>query len=195
MFLASSLLANNLQLRKMKEQAEIYKLFERANEIWFGSGCRLNEAYSLYQEIFKQNPREAVILYQLANVFWAFEEFDRAKELVSLAIENQEDLSEYGKKILVQEKPRLLETKSFVWPLPLPPSELSLKNLDEMKIPPYDWIDISGAAEERRMFTLAIVAMSSAINDGESARERRQWYYENEECFRDLQRMRREVNK
>lgn len=181
----------------MKEQAEIYKLFERANEIWFGfgSGCRLNEAYFIYQEIYKQNLKDPVILYQLANVFWAFEEFDQAEELISLAIENQEALSEYGKEILAQEKPRLLETTSFITPLPLPPSKLSLKNLDEMKIPPYKWVLISGAAEERKMFTLAIIAMSSAINDGESARERNKWYEENEKCFSDLQRMRREVNK
>ena len=119
---------------KIKERPKT--LFERANELWFGlranelwfdRECRLNEAYSLYQKILKKNPRDPVILYQLANVFWAFEEFDRAEELISLAIENQEALSEYGKEILAQEKPRLLETTSFITPLPLPPRELSLK--------------------------------------------------------------------
>jgi len=178
----------------MKEQAEIYKLFERANELWFGHECRLNEAYSFYQEIYKQNPSDPVILYQLANVFWAFEEFERAKKLISLAIDNQEDLSEYGKKILAREKPRLLETTSFITPLPLPPNKLSLKNLKEMKFRAYDWIPISGAAEERRMFYLAICAMDRAINDGESGRERIKWYDQNEECLDDLQLMRQKLN-
>ncbi|MDJ0724718.1 MAG: tetratricopeptide repeat protein [Prochloraceae cyanobacterium] len=178
----------------MKEQAEIYKLFERANELWFGYECRLNEAYSFYQEIYKQNPSDPVILYQLANVFWAFEEFERAKEMISLAIENQEDLSEYGKEILAREKARLLETTSFITPLPLPPNELSLKNLQDLKFPNSDWVFISGAAEERRMFYLAICAMCSAVNDAESPRETIEWYDKNDECLDDLQLMRQKQN-
>lgn len=185
-------MANNLQSIKMKERPKT--LFERANELWFGYYCELNEAYSLYQKILKQNPRDPVILYQLANVFWGFEEFERAKELFFLAEENQEALSEYGKEILAREKPRLLETKSFVDQLPLAPNELSLENLKELEIPNSDWITISYAAKERRMFHLAINAMEWVFNDGESARDNEKLYYENKNYFLDLQRMRREVN-
>jgi len=39
----------------VNQKTEINQLFARANELWFGMECRLNEAFALYQEIFKKN--------------------------------------------------------------------------------------------------------------------------------------------
>ena len=81
----------------MTNQAKAMRLFDEANRLWFGQS-RFNKALSLYREALKHDPSDSVILYQLAiaNVLWAFEQFDEAREVLILAHQHQDRLSEHG---------------------------------------------------------------------------------------------------
>ena len=78
-------------------QAEARRLFDEANCFWFGEG-RYNKVLPLYREALKHDPTVPVILYQLANVLWAFEKFDEMTEVLELAQQHQERLSDSGKE-------------------------------------------------------------------------------------------------
>jgi len=77
-------------------QAEAQRLFKEANCFWFGEG-RYNKVLPLYREALKHDPTDPVILYQLANVLWGFEKFDEMTEVLELAQQHQERLSDRGK--------------------------------------------------------------------------------------------------
>ncbi|PSM47178.1 hypothetical protein C7Y66_21105 [Chroococcidiopsis sp. CCALA 051] len=178
----------------MTNQTEAMRLFEQANRYWFGD-MQFNQALQLYREALKHEPTDPVILYQLANVLWAFEEFDEAKELFLLAQQHQEHLSEYGKQILAKEQQRLLKTTSFRRSLPLPLAELSFENLDAMELTHRQWLHIASDAEERRLFGLAADALEHSFyfTDPDNERDRCKLEKENRRALRDLQLMRKEV--
>lgn len=180
----------------MTNQAEAMRLFDEANLLWFGQG-RFNEALSLYREALKHDQTDPVILYQLANVLWAFEHFDEAREAFLLAEQHQDRLSEYGKKIFSEKKQRLIATLSFKSPLPIPASELSFEKLDSMGLEHKQWMDVAFAAEERRMFGLAADALDRSMPfiDPDIERDRRKLEDENRWWVSDLKLMRSEAQK
>lgn len=154
-------------------EAEAIRLFNQANHLWFAEGY-YNEALPVYRQALKEDPSSPIILYQLANVLWAFEEFEEAKELVSEAEKHQERFSEYGKEIFAQEKQRLLVTSKFKYPMLIPRNQLNMDRIDLMEILDCDrWVDIYFAAEERHLFKLAAHAFmfGFSLSDAETGRE------------------------
>lgn len=178
----------------MTNQAEAMWLFDEANLLWQGLG-QFNQALSLYREALKHDPSDPVILYQLANALWAFEQFDSAREAFLQAEQHQYRLSEYGKEILSQEKQRLIATVSFKLPLPIPASELSFEKLDSMGLNHEQWMDVAFAAEKRRMFGLAADALDRSMPfiDPDIERDKRKLEDENRWFVSDLKRMRPEA--
>jgi tetratricopeptide (TPR) repeat protein len=178
----------------MTNQAEALRLFEQANIHWFGD-MRFNQALQLYREALKHDPTDPVILYVLANVLWAFEEFDEAKEMFLQAQQHQDRLSDYGKQILAKEQQRLLETTSFQTPLPLPATELSFEKLVAMGLTHSQWLDIAYDAEERRMYNLAAEARERGFSstDFDNEKDKMKLYHKSIDSFDDLQLMRKEA--
>jgi predicted Zn-dependent protease len=178
----------------MTNPAEAMRLFEQANIHWFGD-MRFNQALQLYREALKHDPSDPVILYQLANVLWALEEFDEAKEMFLLAQQYQERLSDYGKQILAKEQQRLLGTPSFRRSLPLPATELSFEKLEAMRLSSRQWMKVATAAEERRMFNLAAEATDRSFyfTDPDNEKDKMKLYHKNIDSFDDLQLMRTEA--
>ena len=135
-------------------QAEAQRLFKEANCFWFGEG-RYNKVLPLYREALKHDPTDPVILYQLANVLWAFEQFGEVRILVAKIEKHLDRLSDFGKKMFAREKARLLSPSPFKTPMPIPACSIDLEELNSMGLSHKQWMSISSAAKQRRMFNLA----------------------------------------
>ena len=85
-------------------QRETKRLFDEANRLWFWEG-KFNKVLPLYREALKYDPTNPVILYQLANVLWAFEQFDEVPALVAKIERNLDRLSDFGKESLLKKNP------------------------------------------------------------------------------------------
>ena len=171
---------------------EAGRLFDEANRLWFRE-ARYNQVLPLYREALKHDSTDPVILYQLATALWAFEQFDEARELISIAEQHQDRLSESGKLIFTYQKEDILASVPFRCSFPIPAEEIDLDKLELMKRK--DWLDISYAAEERRMFKLAEYAFDKGvgISDGDAARELRELLVNNNKFFHNLTWMRPEM--
>lgn len=171
-------------------QTEAKRLFDEANRLWFGEGC-FKKALLLYQEALKYDPSDPVILYQLANVLWAFEQFDEVRVLVVKIEQYQDRFSDFGKERFAEEKSRLLDPTPFRRLMPIQTSEIDLEKLDSMGFSHKQWMQISTAAEQRRMFNLAARAeeRSFPFVDPDSERERCKLEKENSNSFYDLKLM------
>ena len=154
-------------------EAEAIRLFNLANHLWFAKGY-YNKALPVYRQALKEDPSSPIILYQLANVLWAFEEFEEVKQLVAQAEKHQERFSELGKEIFAEEKQRLLATSKFKYPMLIPRDQLNMDRIELMDIS--DWhrcVDIYFAAEERHLFFLAADAFmfGFSLSDTETGKE------------------------
>lgn len=180
----------------MTNQAEAMRLFDEANRLWFEQG-RTNKALSLYREAVKQDPTDPVILYQIANVLWAFERFNEAKEMFLIAQQYQDRLSTHGKKIFAEQKQRVMETTSFRFLLPVPATEFDFEKLDAMGLTHRQWLKVAFAAEERRIFGLAAYALERGMpfTDPDTERDRRKLEEEIGWAMSDLELMRPETQK
>ncbi|OKH37330.1 hypothetical protein NIES2119_13845 [[Phormidium ambiguum] IAM M-71] len=171
-------------------QTEAKRLFDEANRLWFGEGC-FNKALLLYREALKYDPSNPVILYQLANVLWAFEQFGEVRGLVAKIEQYQDCFSDFGKERFAEEKSRLLAPSPFKTPMPIPACEIELEELDSMGLSHKQWMDIEWPAEERRMFNLAARAeeRSFPFVDPDSERERCRLEEQNNRAYYDLKLM------
>ncbi|MEG4347838.1 hypothetical protein QUB70_31860 [Microcoleus sp. A003_D6] len=159
------------------------RLFDEANRLWFGYG-KFNKVLPLYREALKYDPSNPVILYQLANVLWTFEQFGEVRALVAKIEKNLDCFSDFGKEMFAQEKSRLLDPSPFKTPMPIPARSINLEKLDSRGWSWEKWMKIQWPAEERRMFNLAAMAEErSCIFDGDSAREICELYQKNSDCF------------
>jgi tetratricopeptide (TPR) repeat protein len=180
-------------------QEEAQRLFKEANCFWFGEK-RYNKVLPLYREALKHDPTDPVILYQLANVLWAFEKFDEMTEVLELAQQHQERLSDDGKHIFAAGKEILLEpveTPPFGCSLPIPADSIDLETLESMRLSHSDWYGIALAAETRRMFSLAADAYerSMLFTDFDTERDRNKMETKNKGAFRKLEVMRSQAQK
>jgi len=178
-------------------QAEARRLFDEANRFWFGEG-RYNKVLPIYREALKHDPTDPVILYQLANVLWAFEKFDEMTEVLELAQQHQERLSDRGKEIFAAEKQNLLdpfEPPPWRRSLPIPADSIDLEKLESMRLSHSDWYGVALAAETRRMFSLAADAYerSMLFTDPDTEKDWYKMYRENKAAFGDLEQMRSET--
>ena len=130
------------------------RLFDEANRLWFSQG-KFNKVLPLYREALKYDPSNPVILYQLANVLWAFEQFGEVPALVAKIEKHLERFSDFGKELFAKEKSRLLDPSPFKTPMPIPACSIDLEELDSMGLSHKQWMCISSAAKQRRMFNLA----------------------------------------
>lgn len=171
-------------------QTEAKRLFDEANRLWFGEGC-FKKALLLYREALKYDPSDPVILYQLANVLWAFEQFDEVQVLVAKIEQYQDRFSDFGKERFAEEKSRLLDRSPFRTPMPIPACEIDLEELDVKGLSWKQWMKIKWPAEERRIFNLAARAeeRSFPFVDPDSERERCKLEKENSNSFYDLKLM------
>ena len=110
-------------------QRETKRLFDEANRLWFWYG-KFNKVLPLYREALKYDPTNPVILYQLANVLWAFEQFDEVPALVAKIERNLDRLSDFGKEVFAEAKLRLLSPSPFRTPMPIPACSIDLEELD-----------------------------------------------------------------
>ena len=78
-------------------QKEAKRLFDEANRLWFWD-LKFNKVLPLYREALKYDPTNPVILYQLANVLWAFEQFGEVPALVAKIEKHLDRLSDFGKE-------------------------------------------------------------------------------------------------
>jgi len=165
-------------------QAEARRLFDEANRFWFGEG-RYNKVLPLYREALKHDPTDPVILYQLANVLWAFEKFDEVRALVAKIERNLHRLSDFGKQMFAKEKSRLLSPSPFKTPMPIAACSFDLEELDSRSLSHKQWSCISSAAKQRRMFKLAALGVEQSLPfiTSESKKERRKLEQENDKCF------------
>ena len=171
-------------------QKEAKGLFDEANYLWFWQG-KFNKVLPLYREALKYDPSNAVILYQLANVLWAFEQFGEVRTLVAKIEKHLDRFSDFGKQIFAREKSRLLSLSPFKTPMPMPACSIDLEELDSMGLSHKQWMSISSAAKQRRMFNLAALGeeRSFPFVKRDSERERRKLKQENDNCFGYLQLM------
>ncbi|MEG4486309.1 tetratricopeptide repeat protein [Microcoleus sp. D2_18a_B4] len=169
---------------------EAKRLFDEANRLWFSQG-KLNKVLPLYREALKYDPSNSVIIYQLANVLWAFEEFDEVRALVAKIERNLDRLSDFGKEVFAKAKPRLLSPSPFKTPMPIPACSIDLEELNSMGLSHKQWMCISSAAKQRRMFNLAALGeeRSFPFITRQSQIEKRKLKQENDNCLGYLQRM------
>ena len=116
---------NSIEMNKV----EARRLFKEANRLWFWEG-KFHKALPLYREALKQDPSDPVILYQLANVLWAFEQFGEVRALVAKIERNLDRFSDFGKEVFAEEKARLLSASLFKSSMPIPVWEIDLEELD-----------------------------------------------------------------
>jgi len=174
-------------------QKEAKRLFDEANRLWFWD-LKFNKVLPLYREALKYDPTNPVILYQLANVLWAFEQFGEVPALVAKIEKHLDRLSDFGKEKFAGEKSRLLAPSPFKTPMPIPACSIDLEELDSRHLPWEKWMDIRRPAEQRRMFNLAARARDRGyLFDGDSAREICELDQKNSDCFEDLKQMFREA--
>ncbi|MEG4347549.1 hypothetical protein QUB70_30365 [Microcoleus sp. A003_D6] len=106
-------------------QKEAKRLFDEANRLWFGD-IKFNKVLPLYREARNYDPSNSVIIYQLANVLWAFEQFGEVRVLVAKIERNLDRLSDFGKEVFGREKSRLLAPSPFKSPMPIPACSIGL---------------------------------------------------------------------
>jgi tetratricopeptide (TPR) repeat protein len=168
---------------------EAKRLFKEANRLWFWEG-KYNKVLPPYREALKYDPSNPVILYQLANVLWACEQFDEVPALVAKIERNLDRFSDFGKEVFAREKSRLLDPSPFKTPMPIPACSIDSEELDSRGWSWKKWMDIQRPAKERRMFNLAVLAEERKnIVDGDSERERCELERKNDDCFDELQLM------
>ncbi|MEG3934983.1 MULTISPECIES: tetratricopeptide repeat protein [unclassified Microcoleus] len=164
---------------------EAKRLFDEANRLWFGD-IKFNKVLPLYRKALKYDPTNPVILYQLANVLWAFEQFDAVPALVAKIEKHLDRFSDFGKEMFAKEKSRLLAPSPFKTPMPIPACSIDLEELDSKRWPWEKWMDIRSPAEQRRMFNLAARDRDRGyLFDGDSAREICKLDDKNSDCFDD----------
>lgn len=176
-------------LNNMRPSAR--QLFEKANYFWFNEG-RYHQVLPIYKEALKYDPTDPMMLYQLAVVLRAFEQFDEAVQALDMASLHQDRLSERGRKLFAEEKRLLLQRPSYTPTMPIPAWEINLKELYSMNFNSNNWWAISQAAEDRRMFLLAYETYLSGkgFYDSEILKEEEELRYKYERDRRILKAMR-----
>lgn len=152
---------------KAVNPAEARRLFEQANNFWFEEGC-YHLVLPLYLEALKYDPTDPVMLYQLAVLLRAFERFDEARLAIDRASLHQILLGKTGRQLLQRRKKWLLKHLDHVPPLPVPASEIDLKQFIWQSFHDREWLEIAIAASERRMFLLAAIAYDKSQPFSES---------------------------
>ncbi|MEG4347548.1 tetratricopeptide repeat protein [Microcoleus sp. A003_D6] len=152
---------------KAVNPAEARRLFEQANHLWFEEGC-YHLVLPLYLEALKYDPTDPVMLYQLAVVLRAFERFDEAALALEMASLHQFLLNKTGRQLLARKKKWLLKHLYNASPLPVPATEIDLKQCLSQSFHYNEWLEIAIAASQRRMFLLAAIAYDKSQPFSES---------------------------